>query len=306
MSTHDAERAAPSRQAPCAACGQGADEVLLCAGCLARAHPACWIGACPGCGETGAPLGPVRAGQGTPAVPSLRIVSPPPPRRGWRVRRRRVAVAAALALGGAWFLLAGGEQRPPDRVRLASPTRALVFERAELPNEAGSPFSRAFDATKRGDLPAAIGLYSQALELDPRWPGAWNNRGWCRLMLGDHAGAIADCTRALELSPRAAYPWNNRARARLLLGDLAGAEGDVAVSLALDPRNCWAWETRAMLRAEQGRWPEARDDVRRARELDTKGERGAALDALAARSAVAAGEWGDESADAWAAAGDGF
>lgn len=290
MSTHDAARAAPSRQAPCAACGQGADEVLLCAGCLARAHPACWSGACPGCGEAGAPLGPVRAGQGTPAVPSLRIVAPPPPRRrSWRVRRRRVAAAAALALGGAWFLLAGGEERAPGRVRLASPTRALVFERAELPrvDEPGTPFGRALAAAQRNDLPAAIGLYSQALELDPRWPGAWNNRGWCRLMLGDHAGAVADCTRALEFSPRSAYPWNNRARARLLLGDLAGAEGDVAFSLALDPTNCWAWETRAMLRAEQGRWPEARDDVRQARALDLKGERRAALDALEARSAAA-------------------
>lgn len=284
MSTHDAERAAPSRQAPCAACGQGADEVLLCAGCLARAHPACWSGACPGCGERGAPLGPVRAGQGTPAVPGLRIVPPPPPRRGWRVRRRRVAAAAALALGGAWFLLAGGEQRAPDRVRLASPTRTQVLERLELQD--GTPFARALAAAQQYDLPAAVDLYSQALELDPRSPGAWNNRGWCRLMLGDPAGAVADCTRALELSPRAAYPWNNRARARLLLGDLAGAEGDVAVSLALDPGNCWAWETRAMLRAEQGRWSEARDDVRQARALDRKLERRAALDALWARAAV--------------------
>ena len=53
----------------------------------------------------------------------------------------------------------------------------------------------------RGDTEGALADYTAALDANPRYVEAYNNRATARRSRGDLEGAIADYTRALELVP---------------------------------------------------------------------------------------------------------
>ena len=55
--------------------------------------------------------------------------------------------------------------------------------------------------------------YDKAIELDPKYAAAYNNRGWVYYLKKDYARAIADYDRALQLDPNFALARNNRALA---------------------------------------------------------------------------------------------
>ncbi|MXV85724.1 tetratricopeptide repeat protein [Candidatus Poribacteria bacterium] len=59
----------------------------------------------------------------------------------------------------------------------------------------------------------AIEFYSQALELNPRHVGAYNNRGAAFHMQGEHDKAIKDFTKAIDLEPNFSLAYNNRGAA---------------------------------------------------------------------------------------------
>ena len=86
---------------------------------------------------------------------------------------------------------------------------------------------RAATFAAEGDYDAAITDFIRAIELDPRLPGAYHNRGIARLAKGDYAAAIADYTVAIELDPRFAAAYCGRAVAHLRNGDHDKAWDDV-------------------------------------------------------------------------------
>ena len=53
---------------------------------------------------------------------------------------------------------------------------------------------------------APIADFNRAIELDPKQPRAYMNRGFAKQAKGDHDGAIADYNRALELAAKLAKP----------------------------------------------------------------------------------------------------
>ncbi len=63
----------------------------------------------------------------------------------------------------------------------------------------------------RGDRAGGMKDLDRAIELDPRLPSAWSNRGIARRLDGDLPGAISDYEKALEVAPA---DWNHRERVK--------------------------------------------------------------------------------------------
>nr|PJZ90811.1 hypothetical protein CH379_22205 [Leptospira ellisii] len=62
-----------------------------------------------------------------------------------------------------------------------------------------------------GDQTGAIGDYTHALEKNPEYAIAFNNRGFAKIEMADFQGAIDDFSAAIEHKPNYANAFNNRA-----------------------------------------------------------------------------------------------
>ena len=72
----------------------------------------------------------------------------------------------------------------------------------------------------------AIACYERAIELNPEYALAFNNRGKAYCDLGDYVRAIVDLNRAIELNPRYAPTFNTRGLVYSNLGEYARAISD--------------------------------------------------------------------------------
>src|SRR5438105_6394118 len=63
---------------------------------------------------------------------------------------------------------------------------------------------------KAGHYEDAISDYTQALQLDPKYAFAYNNRGFAYYNLKQYDKALADYDQALQLDPKHAFAYNNR------------------------------------------------------------------------------------------------
>ena len=66
---------------------------------------------------------------------------------------------------------------------------------------------------KAGNLDQAITDYTRALEINPRYDVAYNNRGIAYRQKGQYDQAISDYNRALKINPRLAEAYYNRGNA---------------------------------------------------------------------------------------------
>jgi tetratricopeptide (TPR) repeat protein len=124
------------------------------------------------------------------------------------------------------------------------------------------------DRRKKGDLDGAISDYSKAIEINPRYVAAYNNRGVARKAMGDLDGAIADYNKALEIDPRYAFGYNNRGNARKAKGDIDGAISDYNKAIEIDPRDVSAYSNRGTARKTKGDIDGAISDYNKAIEID--------------------------------------
>src|SRR5262249_40784773 len=69
----------------------------------------------------------------------------------------------------------------------------------------------AYDA--KGDHDRPFADYNKAIDLDPKFAIAYYNRGVAYTAKGDHDRAIADYSRAIDLDLKYATAYNNRGRA---------------------------------------------------------------------------------------------
>jgi putative glycosyltransferase (TIGR04372 family) len=139
----------------------------------------------------------IRAAMRPPAAP------PPDPRSG--LRRRVAGVVRRLPGGGAVLL--------PGRllIRLAQDVRRRRTPAARLP----AVFRAAHDRLSAGDPAAAVGLFTQVLDLDPANGEAWVDRGQAHESLGRSDLARDDLLTALSAPD---LRLGLRARANLGLG----------------------------------------------------------------------------------------
>ena len=67
-----------------------------------------------------------------------------------------------------------------------------------------------------GGREPVIDAYTKAIELNPNYVSAYNNRGTAKSQLGRHEEALADYDRAIELNPTLAETYSNRGARRMV------------------------------------------------------------------------------------------
>jgi tetratricopeptide (TPR) repeat protein len=77
--------------------------------------------------------------------------------------------------------------------------------------------------------------------VDPKYAGAWTNRGGTYNELHECDRALADLNRAIELDPKDALAWNNRGNAYRHLHQYDKAIADYSRAVELDPITPHAW-----------------------------------------------------------------
>jgi tetratricopeptide (TPR) repeat protein len=85
-----------------------------------------------------------------------------------------------------------------------------------------------------GNLDEAIISYTKALEVDPEYVEAYNNRGQAYYQKNDFESAIKDYTRAIEIKPDDPRYYNNRGNAYKDSGQLEKALADFNKAIELD------------------------------------------------------------------------
>ena len=87
----------------------------------------------------------------------------------------------------------------------------------------------------QGDVESALGDFDRALESDPEYVMAYNNRGIAKLGKGDIEGALADFDQAIKANANRPEAYANRGLVRLQQGNRAEAQRDFARSISLRP-----------------------------------------------------------------------
>jgi len=146
--------------------------------------------------------------------------------------------------------------------------RAWTYGAYWMQSPAEDFFTSAQGKHAKGDLDGAIADYSHSIELAPKNPYAYFNRGNVKSDKGDDDGAIADFDRALELNPKYADAYNNRGNAKRHKGDHDGAIADFNHALELDPKHAYAYNNRGLAKQAKGDLDSAIADYNRAIELD--------------------------------------
>lgn len=134
--------------------------------------------------------------------------------------------------------------------------RQVEADTAPAPSEdqlsAEQYFERANVLVSQGKYRQGVVFYTKALDLNPQYVNAYNNRAHARNMLRDYAGAIEDCNQALKLVPSYSEAHLNRGRARRGQGNTDGALEDYNEVLRLNPHSAMAYNNRGVVRWGQG------------------------------------------------------
>ena len=118
------------------------------------------------------------------------------------------------------------------------------------------------------ELEAKIDAYTKAIELNPAYAVAYNNRGNTKNELGRYEAAIVDTDRAIELNPDHAAAYSNRGNAKHGLGHYEAAIADYDRAIELNPDYAVAYRNRGIANSELGRYEAAVADHDRAIELN--------------------------------------
>ena len=102
-------------------------------------------------------------------------------------------------------------------------------------------YKKGINKAEKGDFYGAISDYSKAIEINPRYSKAYNNRGNAKRTLKDYDGAIADYSKTIEINPNNGSAYKNRGIAKELIGDLKGACADWRRASALGLKKTDLW-----------------------------------------------------------------
>ena len=78
-----------------------------------------------------------------------------------------------------------------------------------------------------GEYEKAISDYTRAIEINPRYAVAYNNRGLVYRKMGEYDRAISDYGNAVEINPGYALAYYNRANAYYQKGEYGRAWEDI-------------------------------------------------------------------------------
>jgi tetratricopeptide (TPR) repeat protein len=125
-------------------------------------------------------------------------------------------------------------------------------------NEFGVACYEAYEPGEENELEMAIAFYSKAIELDPGFAEAFNNRGTAYEKLRRYADALKDYERAVDIKPDYAIAWFNKGQyyLGLAVGGTTGASIKALQCfervLELDPKDQDAAQAISMLEQQFG------------------------------------------------------
>jgi tetratricopeptide (TPR) repeat protein len=117
-------------------------------------------------------------------------------------------------------------------------------ERIASGGSASALNSRGLDLMQQGRYAAAQALFTQALEINPRYAPAYNNRAMIHILLGEETAAVQDYSLSLTLNPSDGDVYYNRGLAYATLDNSSAAIADYTKALQLNPRNAQAYHAR--------------------------------------------------------------
>lgn len=111
-------------------------------------------------------------------------------------------------------------------------------EKKEMTDEEMEKFdekrSEAMSAFSEGEWETAIGLFTEAIKLNPNSAAMFAKRGACFIKNKSPRACVRDCSRAIELNPDNAGAYKFRGRAHRLLGNFTEAAKDLATACKID------------------------------------------------------------------------
>lgn len=161
----------------------------------------------------------------------------------------------------------------PQIAKILEPISRAEDEAQEQRAEAGTltywdHFDRAYDAYEKGDHDTAVTEYTRAIELEPNYAAAYNNRGNSYAKQKQYERAIQDYDKAIELDPNYAYAYNNRGISNAKLEQYERAIQDYGKAIELDPNDASAYYNRGNSYAKLEQHERAIQDFDKAIELD--------------------------------------
>jgi tetratricopeptide (TPR) repeat protein len=100
---------------------------------------------------------------------------------------------------------------------------------------AGEQFQRGMRQLGPGSYAAAIASFNRALEIWPRLPDVYLERGFAYQYLGQPDAALADFNEALDLNPNLARAYTGRGTVFRKRGDVKGAITEFTKSIQIKP-----------------------------------------------------------------------
>ena len=120
------------------------------------------------------------------------------------------------------------------------------------------------EALKEEDLDRQIDLYTWAIEINPEYTDAYNNRGLAYDDKGKLDNAIKDYTNAIKINPNFAYAYNNRGYTYCKKGKYDKAIEDSTKAIEINSNNAEAYDTRGNAYNGKGEYDKAIKDCTRA------------------------------------------
>ncbi len=118
------------------------------------------------------------------------------------------------------------------------------------------------------DPVSALGVYNQAITLDPTYAPSYNNRGMIAYDQKQMDQALADYNQAITLDPTFALAYKNRGNVYLDQQQQDQALADYTQAIALDPRFASAYNNRGTIYAARKQMDQALADYNQAIALD--------------------------------------
>ena len=152
-----------------------------------------------------------------------------------------ILAAARIATLG-MLLLAGGAARAEvatdcfseDNERRYAGCTAIIESPGVSDMERAHAYSmRALSLSLKQQYEASIQDYDRAIELNPNFAVALNNRAWAYYKWGRGAEGLADVEQSLRLNPMSEHTWDTRGHIRQMLGNHAGVFTDYQQAMIL-------------------------------------------------------------------------
>merc|ERR1719376_81301 len=127
-----------------------------------------------------------------------------------------------------------GDPKPVEDQEMGDPKKKELSE--EEMDSFDEKRSEAMQAYSEGEWEKSIGLFTEAIKINPNSAVMFAKRGMCYLKISPKAtnACVKDCSRAIQLNPdnAAAYKW--RGRAQRLLGNFAEVAKDLSTACKID------------------------------------------------------------------------